>query len=318
MISLSAVFWIHAFEMLGIFAFFILLGRSLWRKQWLNGLELVSASVFGLLLEISNMAIGHTYAYSTDFFFMIAGAPVVIGLGWATIIYSVMQWSDVFAFPWYKKPLLDAFSALILDLAIDAVAIRIGLWSWTIPLSEEWFGVPYENLIGWILVVFLFSFFVRWIRQKKLKPFLHALLLAVLPILSYMGLLVGFTLYTTLSSLPYIFATQQFSLFLQPNTMFEVMTFPEVQTWKGIWLFLVTIGLATQVIIAKKQKIPLKAKQDILTFGVLTGLHLFFLAVLFTTLRTQSPQALFLIGLSSFAVHLWLHIPRRTNQTPLP
>jgi len=66
-------------------------------------------------------------------------------------------------------PIADAVWAILLDLALDAVAIRLGLWTWTIRLDQGWFGVPWGNFFAWLFVAFWFSFFTRLVRANRAK-----------------------------------------------------------------------------------------------------------------------------------------------------
>ena len=63
----------------------------------------------------------------------------------------------------------DAVWAILLDLALDAVAIRLGLWTWTIRADEGWFGVPWGNFFAWLMVAFWFAFFTRIVRAGLLN-----------------------------------------------------------------------------------------------------------------------------------------------------
>ena len=52
------------------------------------------------------------------------------------------------------RPLFVGLFGLHIDVAIDAVAIRVPFWQWTPP--GVWFGVPLGNFVGWFLVASLF------------------------------------------------------------------------------------------------------------------------------------------------------------------
>ena len=89
----------HAFEILGFGSFFIILARELFQKNWRRVFEIMSCAIFGLILEIGNTYLAHTYYYSQHFFFMIMDVPIAIGLGWAVIIYCAMLLSDQYNIP---------------------------------------------------------------------------------------------------------------------------------------------------------------------------------------------------------------------------
>ena len=133
-------------------------GTSLSPARWL---ELITAVLFGLLLEEGDILIFGTYSYNRHWL-SLGNVPIAIGLTWAMIIASAMNFSDALGLPsienlprpksrlatlgWLARgsvaPIADAVWAIMLDLSLDAVAIRLGLWAWTIPLNEGWFGVP--------------------------------------------------------------------------------------------------------------------------------------------------------------------------------
>ncbi len=131
-------------------------------------LELVSAATFGLLLEQGNQLIFETYEYSPDFVLAIDRAPVVIGLTWALIIAGAMRITDALGVRRRYAPVVDSVLAISLDLAFDAVAIRMGLWTWRdIGPEQGWFGVPAGNFWAWLFVTWSFSFVTRWIRDAS-------------------------------------------------------------------------------------------------------------------------------------------------------
>jgi hypothetical protein len=99
---------------------------------------------------------------------MVDGAPLAVALGWAVIIYSSMRFSNQIGLPESARPILDALLALNIDLALDAVAIRLGMWVWVgVGLDQQWFGVPWANFWAWFIVVWAFSGFIRALRPWK-------------------------------------------------------------------------------------------------------------------------------------------------------
>ena len=151
---------------IGATIFFVVAGWLALRRGRLPFLELVSAAVFGLLLEQANQIIFETYEYAPDFVLAIDRAPVVIGLTWALIIAGAMRITDAIGVRRRYAPVVDSVLAISLDLAFDAVAIRMGLWTWRdIGLDQGWFGVPAGNFYSWLFVVVGFSLFTRWLRD---------------------------------------------------------------------------------------------------------------------------------------------------------
>lgn len=162
------------------------------RRGRLPFLELLSAASFGLLLEEGDQLIFETYHYSPDFLLAIDRAPLAIGLTWALIIAGAMRITDALGVRRRYAPFVDSLLAVGLDLAFDAIAIRMGLWTWRdVPLTDGWFGVPAGNFYSWLFVTFGFSLFTRWLRDASVRrPALEWLQLAV-PIPAFALLLVG-------------------------------------------------------------------------------------------------------------------------------
>jgi hypothetical protein len=166
---------------IGATIFFVVAAWLALRRGRLPFLELVSAAAFGLLLEQGNQIIFETYEYSPDFALAIDRAPIVIGLTWALIIAGAMRITDALGVRRRYAPVVDSVLAIMLDLAFDAVAIRMGLWTWRdIGADQGWFGVPAGNFYAWLFVTWSFSFLTRWLRDAAhTRPVLEWLQLAV-------------------------------------------------------------------------------------------------------------------------------------------
>jgi hypothetical protein len=176
----------------GAGAFFVIAGWLALRRGKLPFLELISAAVFGLLLEQANQAIFETYEYSTEFALAIDRAPVVIGLTWALIIAGAMRITDALGVRRRYAPVVDSVLAISLDLAFDAVAIRMGLWTWRdVAPTDGWFGVPAGNFYAWLFVTLAFSLFTRWLRDAAASRPRLAWLQMLVPIPAFMLLFVA-------------------------------------------------------------------------------------------------------------------------------
>ncbi|MGZ8563667.1 MAG: carotenoid biosynthesis protein [Candidatus Limnocylindria bacterium] len=166
---------------LGAAALFVVAGWLALRRGRLPFLELMSAASFGLLLEQGDQLIFETYHYSPDFVLAIDRAPLAIGLTWALIIAGAMRITDALGVRSRYAPFVDSLLAISLDLAFDAIAIRLGLWTWRgMTLEQGWFGVPAGNYFAWLFVTFGFSLVTRWLREaSRGRPTLEWLQLLV-------------------------------------------------------------------------------------------------------------------------------------------
>jgi hypothetical protein len=187
---------------IGAATFFVVAAWLALRRGRLPFLELVSAATFGLLLEQGNQIIFETYEYSPDFALAIDRAPVVIGLTWALIIAGAMRITDALGVRRRYAPVVDSLLAISLDLAFDAVAIRMGLWTWRdIGFEQGWFGVPAGNFYAWLFVTWSFSLLTRWLRDAShRRPALEWLQLLI-PIPAFALLLLSMVPFTVVKPL---------------------------------------------------------------------------------------------------------------------
>ena len=151
------------FELVVAILFFLCL-----RHAWQRGLpvvwQLLAGVLFGLLLEWATIQQLHAYQYGR-FLLMLGEVPVAIGVAWGTIIYTARLFSDATSLPAWVRPVLDGLLGLNIDLAMDAIAIRLGMWDWGLGFERQFFGVPYANFWAWFWVVFSFSMGLRLLTR---------------------------------------------------------------------------------------------------------------------------------------------------------
>jgi hypothetical protein len=274
---------------LGALGLFFVAGWLAYQRGRLPFLELVSAAAFGLLLEEGDQLIFETYHYSSDFILAIDRAPVVIGLTWALIIAGAMRITDALGVRRRYAPVVDSLLAIMLDLAFDAIAIRMGLWTWRdIPLTDGWFGVPAGNFYSWLFVTLGFSLVTRQLRDAAVRR----------PNLEWLQLLVPIPAFALLVTSIVPFAI--------------VKPFVDPSPGGGIVLFAVT--LAAFVIVGAWGVFgPDRGRPDGAAFAIVdlrfafatrVAIHLVFLFALFSLgLATQTPMllaaALFFLALEA-------------------
>ncbi|MFZ2472543.1 MAG: carotenoid biosynthesis protein [Methanothrix sp.] len=152
-----------AFELLVLVLFLISMLNAWQRGSWVVW-QLLAGVLFGLLLEWATIQQLNAYEYG-HFLLMLGPVPVIIGIAWGTIIYSVRAFSDSTNLPEWARPVLDGLLALSIDLSMDAVAIRLSMWDWGNGFDYQYFGVPYNNFWAWFWVVFSFSFSLRMLSR---------------------------------------------------------------------------------------------------------------------------------------------------------
>ncbi len=270
------------FELLAILLFMACLWHALKQKNG-KGLELVFALLFGVFLEWMTIQQLEAYHYG-EFFLMLDGAPICIGLGWAVIIYSGMEFVSHLEMPDYARPFLVGMLALNMDVAMDVIAIRLGFWHWVIPLDWQWFGVPWGNFWAWYIVVVSFSGFLYWFRTK-LKQKDSNWLRKTYPFLALIGAAVILAI---------------------TNSVFaNVFAKTELVSAMSMLLLVLVGGVVIYVV---KPKFKNDAYVDKVILSVPLTFHLFFTVFGFAAGFYADLPILGVIGLSMFALGLGIHL----------
>jgi carotenoid biosynthesis protein len=287
---------------LGALGLFLVAGWLAYQRGRLPFLELVSAAAFGLLLEEGDQLIFETYHYSSDFILAIDRAPVVIGLTWALIIAGAMRITDALGVRRRYAPVVDSLLAIMLDLAFDAIAIRMGLWTWRgVPMADGWFGVPAGNFYSWLFVTLGFSLVTRHLRDAAARR----------PSLDWLQLLVPIPAFVLLVTSIVPFAI--------------VKPFVDPSPGGGLVLFAVTLAAFVVVgawgVFGRDRGHPDGARFAIVdlrfAFATRVAIHLVFLFALFSLgLATQTPMLLAaaLVFLALEAPLAWLTERRHSGR----
>lgn len=162
--------------------------------------ELGWTCVYGLVLEWLTLRVLHAYHYG-QFLIMIDNTPLCIGLGWGIIIDSSMRFANRFQLAEPIRPIAAALMGLSIDLAIDVMAIRVGLWQWTgVKFNQQWFGVPWANFGAWFMVIWSYSGFIWALRSWAGRPWREWLYAPVALVLSLIVLTSASALYPAMSA----------------------------------------------------------------------------------------------------------------------
>jgi len=254
---------------------FIVCLRHAWRTGPEDILRLVAGVLFGLLLEFATIWQLEAYSYGT-FLMMLRDVPLAIGIGWGVIIYSAKLFSDATNLPETMRPVLDGLLALNIDLAMDAIAIRLGMWDWGLGLQFQYFGVPYANFWAWFWVVVSFSASMRMLTSlargnwRWLVPF-GAVLLGLAGVL----------------------CANAFIVYIVPRQFYELtIGFPLVST--------ILIVLLHRPKFTGRPPAPP-------AFWVPFGFHAYFLAVGLLSGTILDPPVLLAVSITMFLISLYLH-----------
>lgn len=293
----------YLFELGAILAVLVIFFKERKNKELLE--TLVLAILYGLILEIINVHNSGTYAYGDDFLLQIYSIPVVIGIGWAIIYYVAEKSVENYNLKWWQAPLFMSIIALAIDLAIDTVAIRLGFWKWLIPLDQEWFGVPYDNLFGWLAVVWTFVFFINLSKQKflnkKVSKIIKYFSVIISPCLLILQI-ISFSILATVVSGRFSLG-EVMDLFNKHD--YSYAYYPEVQTVKAYFLWGIVVAIILYLIREiNKHRDKVIAKISLFSLALVIFLHLFFLAIILIKKLYIEDPAFILVFVCSLSFHL--------------
>lgn len=109
----------------------------------------------GFFIEVLGVRTGlifGNYKYGNTLGLKILNVPIIIGLNWLMLIYSIGMICHRLNATIIVKSLTAAAILVVLDLFIEPVAVKYGFWNW-ISTSP-----PLKNYIAWFIVSFLLLF----------------------------------------------------------------------------------------------------------------------------------------------------------------
>ena len=136
--------------------------------RWVS--TMVGGVLFGEVVEALNthdvpfLGSAHIYCYP-DLPINVLGVPFWVPLGWGGIIYAATWTAQRLKIPPIARPVAAAFLAVSIDFSLDPIAELMGFWHWQ-HYDVNFVAVPYDNFIGWYLIVFIYSLTAAWILRR--------------------------------------------------------------------------------------------------------------------------------------------------------
>jgi uncharacterized membrane protein len=120
---------------------------------------------FGTAVELMIVSrASASYGYG-EFLFMLGPAgkqvPLWVGVGWGVIVYAATWTAQRMQQPWLLRPLSAGILAVSVDLSLDPIAQCLGYWKWKDPPLLNYYGVPFDNFLGWFAIVASFALLTR-------------------------------------------------------------------------------------------------------------------------------------------------------------
>jgi uncharacterized protein (DUF983 family) len=128
---------------------------------------MIGGMLFGWVVEFINthdvLPNHHIYCYPhtpIDVF----GVPYWVPVGWGGIIYASTWTAQRLRLHRWARPIAAAFLAASIDFSLDPVSRLMRFWSWD-SFAVSFIDVPYDNFIGWYLIVFVYASTAAWLLR---------------------------------------------------------------------------------------------------------------------------------------------------------
>ncbi len=127
----------------------------------------LAAELFFLVTEAGSPRSHYTYG---DFLVMLGWGPYLVPLwvatGWGTIVYASLWTVERLHLPILARTAVASLLAVNIDLSLDPVAELLGFWHWHNVPSGNYCGVPFDNFLGWLMIVgtYVFSWLALFAR----------------------------------------------------------------------------------------------------------------------------------------------------------
>ncbi|MHA1857375.1 MAG: hypothetical protein ACTSW5_14405 [Promethearchaeota archaeon] len=214
--------WIFAFEIPTVILFIFAIGMLIKAKDYGRLSDIITAFVFGIVLEYLNIALTAGYHYHTGFLLQIGkppnNVPITIGLAWGMLLLTTQDISRRLKLPLKFRIFFEAAFVVSADIILDVIAIRLegGFWVWTGIVTDltitnsTLFGVGWMNFLGWYFVILYVSLFLH-LMNRNIKPnswMWQILKILIIPIVGYAAL------FGSLIAIHYIFPSFTWLVFL--------------------------------------------------------------------------------------------------------
>lgn len=121
----------------------------------------------GFLVEVLGVHTGKifgSYYYGNTLGYKIAAVPLLMGVNWVILIFSIGQMMKSFKVRHsILASVIGAIFLVILDFFLEPVAMKFDYWHW------DWHKIPVQNFVAWFIVsVILLKFYYALdLKQQK-------------------------------------------------------------------------------------------------------------------------------------------------------
>ncbi|UKT64165.1 carotenoid biosynthesis protein [Pedobacter mucosus] len=123
--------------------------------------------ICGFLVEVLGIHTGKifgNYNYGNTLGYKIAAVPILMGVNWVILIFSIGQMMKSFKIRnSIVASVLGAIALVIFDYFLEPVATKFDYWQW------DWQAIPVQNYVAWFIVslILLKFYYALGLKQQK-------------------------------------------------------------------------------------------------------------------------------------------------------
>ncbi|MBN2615237.1 MAG: carotenoid biosynthesis protein [Bacteroidales bacterium] len=120
---------------------------------------------FGIeVLGVHTGAVFGSYSYGNSLGFKLFDVPLIIGVNWLVLSYSVADLFNGTRLNILIQSVLGAFLLVFFDLFLEVAAPALNMWSW---MGNK---VPVQNYLAWFVLSFVFIFLFKILKIGTRNP----------------------------------------------------------------------------------------------------------------------------------------------------
>lgn len=117
--------------------------------------------IITFILEVIGVKTGMifgAYNYGSTLGTKFFDVPLIIGFNWVIVILGSISVSKLITNNFFLSAIISAFIALIFDLILEPIAIRLNYWNWSEGI------IPIQNYFAWFIIALFFSLGFNYIK----------------------------------------------------------------------------------------------------------------------------------------------------------
>ena len=121
------------------------------------------------VVGVNSQLIFGKYIYGSGLGLKVFGAPLMIGINWAMLVYCSASIMERFRMPVVLQVIFASILMVLFDIVLEQVAPFLDMWYW------NGNSAPLQNYLVWFILALIFHGLVKWKKVKTVNPLASAI-----------------------------------------------------------------------------------------------------------------------------------------------